>query len=85
MRAWLKIPRLQDTHPAKRARLAALANGVLNLGMLSVLGQFANRAGLAAVFLVTGILVAASSLALLHDRLKHSSGLRAVIEAEGRD
>jgi MFS family permease len=52
--------------PAERARLAAFANGVLNLGMLTVLGfgQLANRAGLAMVFLITGGLVATFALLL---------------------
>ena len=61
----------EDVQEAERTRLAALANGVMNLGMLSVLGfgQMANHAGLVPVFLVTGALVAASSRLLLPDRL----------------
>jgi len=53
----------ERARPAERARLAAYSNGVLNLGMLTVLGfgQLANHAGLAAVFVVTGGLVAASA------------------------
>ncbi len=41
-----------DAEPAGRARLAGLANGVMNLGMLSVLGfgQLAKHLGLSAVF-----------------------------------
>jgi MFS family permease len=55
-----------DIPPSERARLAAVANGALNLGMLTVLGfgQLANHAGLAAVFVVTGVLVASCALAL---------------------
>jgi MFS family permease len=51
-----------DTAPAARAKLAALSNGVMNLGMLTVLGfgQLANHVGLVAVFVITGLLVAAS-------------------------
>jgi MFS family permease len=53
-----------DTMPAERAKLAALSNGVMNLGMLTVLGfgQLANHFGLVSVFLTTGTLVAASAL-----------------------
>ena len=56
--------------PAERARLAAYSNGVINLGMLTVLGfgQLANHAGLAAVFVVTGGLVAASAPILALER-----------------
>jgi MFS family permease len=63
------------SQPAERARLAAFSNGVLNLGMLTVLGfgQLANRTGLAAVFVITGALVAASALALAQDRAKRPS------------
>ncbi len=57
---------------AERARLAAFSNGVLNLGMLTVLGfgRLANHAGLASVFVITGASVAASALLLVQDRLK---------------
>jgi MFS family permease len=53
-----------DTAPAARAKLAAFSNGVMNLGMLTVLGfgQLANHVGLVAVFVITGLLVAASAL-----------------------
>jgi MFS family permease len=53
-----------DTAPAARAKLAAFSNGVMNLGMLTVLGfgQLANHFGLATVFVMTGLLVAASAL-----------------------
>ena len=53
-----------DTAPAARAKLAAFSNGVMNLGMLTVLGfgQLANHFGLVAVFVSTGLLVAASGL-----------------------
>lgn len=49
--------------PATRARLSSLANGVMNLGMLSVfvLGQAANHVGLPAVFIAAGALVLLSS------------------------
>lgn len=52
-----------DAAPDARANLAALANGVMSLGMLSVLafGQLADHLGLPAVFVVTGVLVAATS------------------------
>jgi MFS family permease len=55
-----------EVPPADRAHMAALANGVLNLGMLTVLafGQLANRAGLAVVFLIAGALVASVALLL---------------------
>jgi MFS family permease len=55
-----------DAEPAERAKLAGFANGVVNLGMLTVLafGQLANHVGLAAVFVTTGILVAASAVLL---------------------
>ena len=53
-----------DTAPAARAKLAAFSNGVMNLGMLTVLGfgQLANHFGLATVFVITGLLVAGSAL-----------------------
>jgi predicted MFS family arabinose efflux permease len=49
--------------PATRAKLSGLANGVMNLGMLSVfiLGQVANHVGLPAVFIATGALIFLSS------------------------
>jgi MFS family permease len=77
----------EDRQEAERTRLAALANGVMNLGMLSVLGfgQVANHAGLAAVFVVTGALVAASALFLLPERLKLLAGLRGVATLRGRE
>jgi predicted MFS family arabinose efflux permease len=61
-----------DAEPAERAKLAAFANGVMNLGMLTVLGfgQLANHFGLASVFLTTGTLVAAS--AFLRDKVGSS-------------
>ena len=63
------------TEPAERAQLASLANGVMNLGMLSVLGfgQLANHFGLVLVFLATGILVAVSSLLLTRNPLGESA------------
>jgi len=53
----------QDAESAARAKLAAFSNGVMNLGMVTVLGfgQLANHFGLVAVFLATGTLVAASA------------------------
>jgi predicted MFS family arabinose efflux permease len=75
------------SQPEDRSRLAAFSNGVLNLGMLTVLGfgQLANHAGLASVFVVTGALVAASALTLAHDRLKRPAPMGAVLEVAGRD
>lgn len=54
----------QDTKPAERAKLAAFSNGVMNLGMLTVLGfgQLANHFGLALVFVAMGVLLAGSAL-----------------------
>ena len=54
---------LADVAPAERAKLAGYSNGVLNLGMFSVLGfgQLANHAGLPAVFVLTGAMVAFSA------------------------
>ena len=61
-----------STEPAERAKLAGFSNGVLNLGMLTVLGfgQLANHFGLALVFVATGMLVAGS--ALVRDRASSS-------------
>lgn len=52
-----------DADTAARAHLAAIANGVMNVGLLSVLlfGQLANHVGLPAVFVMTGVLVAAAA------------------------
>jgi MFS family permease len=49
--------------PATRAKLSSQANGVMNLGMLSVFvfGQAANHVGLPAIFIATGALIVASS------------------------
>ena len=54
----------QDSEPSQRAQLAGVSNGVMSLGMLTVLafGQMANHLGLASVFLCTGALVAISAL-----------------------
>ena len=51
------------TEPATRAKVSGLANGVMNLGMLSVFvfGQAANHVGLPAVFIATGTLILLSS------------------------
>jgi MFS family permease len=70
--------------PGERARLAAFANGVLNLGMLTVLGfgQLANHAGLAVVFVLTGVLVASLALALAPGALRRPAAL---IESAGED
>jgi MFS family permease len=52
-----------DAQPSERAKLAGFSNGVMNLGMFSVLGfgQLANHIGLPAVFVLTGALVAFSA------------------------
>jgi MFS family permease len=52
-----------DADSTERANLAAIANGVMNVGLLSVLlfGQLANHVGLPAVFVLTGVLVAAAA------------------------
>lgn len=49
-----------NADPAERAKLAGFSNGVMNLGLLSVLalGQLANHVGLAALFVLTGAMVA---------------------------
>jgi hypothetical protein len=49
-----------NADPAERAKLAGFSNGVMNLGLLSVLalGQLANHVGLAALFVLTGEMVA---------------------------
>ena len=62
-----------DAEPAERAKLAAFANGVMNLGMLTVLGfgQLANHFGLVSVFLTTGTLLVAAS-AFLRDKVNSS-------------
>jgi MFS family permease len=77
----------EATQESERIKLAAFANGVMNLGMLSVLGfgQMANHAGLVAVFLVTGAMVAASSLLLRPDRLQRPTLLRGVMTLWGRE
>jgi MFS family permease len=56
-----------DSKPAQRAHLAGFSNGVMSLGMLTVLGfgQMANQFGLVPVFLCTGGLVGASALLVL--------------------
>jgi len=50
----------EGAEPGERAKLAAFSNGVMNLGMFSVLGfgQLANHAGLPVVFVATGAMVA---------------------------
>jgi hypothetical protein len=52
--------------------LAAFANGVMTLGMLTVLGfgQLANHFGMVMVFLTTGTMVAVT--AFLRDRVNSS-------------
>ena len=72
---------------SERARLAAFSNGVMNLGMLTVLGfgQLANRAGLAVVFVVTGALVAGAALALAYERTRHTSVLGQAMEVPSSD
>lgn len=61
-----------DVAPGARTHLAGLANGVIYLGMLSVwgFGQLGNRAGLASVFVVGGLVVAASALLLMPQLLR---------------
>jgi len=69
------------TEPAERAQLASLANGVMNLGMLSVLGfgQVANHFGLVSVFLATGTLVAVSVLLLTRNALGASANADSIL------
>jgi predicted MFS family arabinose efflux permease len=61
-----------DVDPGARTPLAGLANGVIYLGVLSVwgFGQLGNRAGLPSVFVVGGIVVAASALLLVPQLLR---------------
>jgi MFS family permease len=56
----------QNAEPEVRSQLAGFSNGVLNLGMLMVLGfgQMANHMGLVPVFVLSGLMVM-SSVALL--------------------
>ncbi len=62
-----------DADPESRANLAALANGVMSLGMLSVLafGQLADHLGLPAVFVVTGALVSLAARLVPAEQLGH--------------
>jgi MFS family permease len=73
--------------PSDRARLSAFANGVMNLGMLTVLGfgQLANHAGLAAVFVVTGALVSSLALTLALGPFKRPVELASAIETAMED
>ncbi|HJX53625.1 MAG TPA: hypothetical protein VJ801_12735 [Polyangia bacterium] len=63
---------LKDVAPRDRTWLAGLANGVLQLGMLSVslFGALANHTGFTLVFVVAGALVAASSVLLVPAALR---------------
>lgn len=56
----------RGTSPAERAPLAGLSNGLMNLGMMAVLGfgQLANHVGFIPVFLITGGLVSATAALL---------------------
>jgi predicted MFS family arabinose efflux permease len=76
-----------DVEPAARTRLASYSNGVLNLGMLSVtgFGLVANHAGLVAVFISTGALMAASAWILFSDRLRKSASPARFADAPERD
>jgi hypothetical protein len=63
------------------------SNGVLNLGMLSVtgFGLLANHAGLVAVFVSTGALMAASAWILSSDRLRKSVSASGFADPPERD
>jgi MFS family permease len=76
-----------ETPPGDRSRLAAFANGVMNLGMLTVLGfgQLANQAGLVAVFVLTGVLVASLAAALALGALKRPVELASAIETPAEE
>ena len=56
----------KDVNARDRTWLASLSNGVLQLGMLSVslFGALANRTGFELVFILAGVLVAASAVLL---------------------
>jgi predicted MFS family arabinose efflux permease len=58
------------TEPTARAKVSSQANGVMNLGMLSVFvfGQAANHVGLPAVFIATGAVIFVSSRLLRAQR-----------------
>jgi MFS family permease len=69
-----------DAKPSERAKLASFSNGVLNVGMFSVLGfgQLANHVGLPAVFAITGALVAASAWLLSPTPMQSEPALQPV-------
>jgi len=74
-----------DADPNDRAKLAGFANGVINVGMLSVLGfgQLANHVGLPAIFALTGVLVAFSAWLLSPAPVRAQSDLQTLeVEAE---
>lgn len=74
-----------DADPAERAKLSAYGNGVVNLGLLSVLalGQLANHVGLATLFVMTGAMVASAARLLVPGTARADAKLRSLeVEAE---
>jgi MFS family permease len=69
-----------DAEPAERAKLAGFGNGVMNLGLLSVLGlgQLANHVGVAALFVLTGALVAFAAWLLAPAPVQSDAELRSL-------
>lgn len=67
-----------DAEPSQRAKLAGFANGVMSLGMVSVLGfgQLANHVGLPTVFVASGALVAFSAWLLAPTPVEAASQLQ---------
>jgi MFS family permease len=67
-----------NADPGERAKLAGFANGVVNVGMFSVLGfgQLANRVGLPAIFALTGGLVAFSAWLMAPARIETTADLQ---------
>jgi hypothetical protein len=63
--------------PNERTWLAGLANGLLNLGMMSVFafGALANRTGFEVIFVLAGALVATSALLLVPRALRGSAAI----------
>jgi predicted MFS family arabinose efflux permease len=76
-----------DVEPTARTRLSSYANGVLNLGMLSVtgFGLVANHAGLVAVFISTGAMMAASVWVLFPHRFRKSAYSSRLADPPERD
>jgi hypothetical protein len=62
---------------SERTWLAGLANGLLNLGIMSVFlfGALANRTGFEVIFVLAGALVAASAMLLVPGALRGSTGM----------